>query len=510
MPDVFSTPSESLDPRDWTEFRALAHRMVDDSLDFLATLRERAPWQPMPQQVRRALTEEPLPRTGQSAEHAYEEFLVNVLPFTNGNRHPRFWGWIQGNGTPLGMMADMLAAGMNAHLAGLDQAPKLVEMQVIAWLAELMGFPRDSSGLLVSGGTMANLVGLAVARHAKAGFDVRAEGLHGQKTRLTVYASSEIHSWAQKAVELMGMGNASLRRVPVDSTLRVNVSALDGMLTADRERGMRPICVIGSAGTVNSGSIDDLDALADVAAAEDLWFHVDGAFGALARLVPELAPRVKGMERADSLAFDLHKWMYLPYEVACVLVKDTRMHEATFSLTPNYLTDEGRGVIAGGLPFADRGVELTRNFKALKVWLSLKAHGVDAFARIIAQNVAQAGALADRLTRIPHVTLAAPVSLNIVCFRFARPEHTPEAADAFNKELLLRIQETGLAIVSGSRIAGRYVIRVACSNHRSKWEDFEALASGIEKLSAEMEGPSGGPNAGSSRFAGTRPPAWGG
>ncbi|HVT37461.1 MAG TPA: pyridoxal-dependent decarboxylase [Gemmatimonadaceae bacterium] len=508
MPDAF-TSDESLDPRDWAEFRALAHRMVDDSLDFLATLGERAPWQPMPEHVRRALTEEPLPRTGQSAERAYEEFLVNVLPFTNGNRHPRFWGWIQGNGTPLGMMADMLAAGMNAHLAGLDQAPKLVELQVIAWLAELMGFPRGSSGLLVSGGTMANFVGLAVARHAKAGFDVRQEGLHGQ-TRLTVYASSEIHSWAQKAVELMGMGNASLRRVPVDGALRMSVRALREMLTADRARGMRPICIVGTAGTVNSGAIDDLDALADLAAAEDLWFHVDGAFGALARLVPELAPRVKGMERADSLAFDLHKWMYLPYEIACVLVKDARMHEATFSLTPNYLTDEGRGVISGGLPFADRGLELTRNFKALKVWLSLKAHGVDAFARIIAQNVAQAGALAERLTRIPHVVLAAPVSLNIVCFRVTRPAHAPEEADAFNKELLLRIQETGLAVVSGSRIAGRYVIRVACSNHRSKWEDFEALANGIEKLSAEMESPSASANSASGGDSGTHPHARGG
>ncbi len=477
---------ESLDPKDWQAFRALAHRMVDDSLDHLETLRDRAPWQPLPPAVRSALTSEPVPREPQSAERAYEDFLVNVLPYTNGNRHPRFWGWIQGNGTPLGMMADMLAAGMNAHCAGLDQAPKLVELQVIAWLAELMGFPKDASGVLVSGGTMANVLGLAVARNAGAGFNVRELGMQGTTERLSVYASTEVHSWAQKAVELFGMGNSSLRRVPVDADMRIRMDALRDMIAADRLAGCMAICVIGTTGTVNSGATDDLDALADLCAQEKLWFHVDGAFGALARLVPSLAPALRGMERADSLAFDLHKWMYLPYEVACVLVRDRAVHEATFSVTPSYLTDEGRGVIAGGLPFADRGVELTRNFKALKVWLSLKAEGVDKFARVIEQNVEQARRFAARITRVPDVVLSAPVSLNVVCFRVAPPSKSAEQQDALNKELLLRIQETGLAIPSGSKIGGRYVIRVACSNHRSRWEDFEALAEGIERLIARL------------------------
>ena len=486
MTDLNKHPEETLDPTDWDAFRALAHRMVDDSLDHLASLRDRAPWQPLPTAVRAALTTESVPRAPQSAERAYEEFLTNVLPYTNGNRHPRFWGWIQGNGTPLGMMADMLAAGMNPHCAGLDQAPKLVELQVIAWLAELMGFPKNASGVLVSGGTMANVLGLAVARHARAGFNVREFGMQGTSERLTVYASTEVHSWAQKAVELFGMGNSSLRRVPVDSDFKIRVDALRDMIAADRLAGCRPICVIGTAGTVNSGASDDLDALADLCARENLWFHVDGAFGALARLVPSLAPALKGMERADSLAFDLHKWMYLPYEIACVLVRDRAVHEATFSVTPSYLTDEGRGVIAGGLPFADRGVELTRNFKALKVWLSLKAEGVEKFARVIEQNVEQARRFADRIVKVSNVMLSAPVSLNVVCFRAAPPGMSPEAQDALNKELLLRIQETGLAIPSGSRIAGRYVLRVACSNHRSVWADFEALAVGIERLLAQI------------------------
>jgi glutamate/tyrosine decarboxylase-like PLP-dependent enzyme len=310
--------------------------------------------------------------------------------------------------------------------------------------------------------------------------------MQGTSARLTVYASSEVQSWAKKAVELFGMGSASLRRVPVDSDFRIRIDALRDAIAADRLAGARPICAIGTAGTVNSGATDDLDALADLCAEEELWFHVDGAFGALARLAPSLAAALEGMERADSLAFDLHKWMYLPYEIACVLVRDRVAHEAAFSVTPSYLTDEGRGVIAGGLPFADRGVELTRNFKALKVWLSLKAEGADKFARVIEQNVEQARRFAKRIVEVPDVVLSAPVSLNIVCFRAAPPAMSLDEQDALNKELLLRIQETGLAIPSGSKIGGRYVIRVACSNHRSRWEDFELLAAGIERLLGEL------------------------
>lgn len=481
-----SEPELTLDPADWEAFRALAHRMVDDTLDSLATLRERAPWQPMPPEVRAAL-DEPLPRGGEGEQAAYAQFRERIQPYPNGNLHPRFWGWVQGNGTPLGMMADMLAAAMNPHLAGFDQAPAVVEHQVIRWLAELMGFPLDSGGVLVTGGTMANVLGLNVARHARAGWDIRDTGMQGGPA-LTVYASTETHGWVRKSVELMGMGRRALRSVPVDDLDRIDLHALAAAVREDRAAGHRPICVIGTAGTVNTGASDDLDALADFCAAEGLWFHVDGAYGAWAYTSDALRPRVAGMERADSLAFDLHKWGYLPFECACVLVRDAEQHRAAFASAAPYLAQTERGVIAGGLPFADRGIDLTRGFKALKVWMSLKAHGADAITRLVEQNVAQAQHLAARVEASPVLELLMPVQLNVVCFRYA-PADLPEVErNAVNQEILIRLQEDGIAVPSGTLVRGRYAIRVANVNHRSRLEDFDVLADAVERIGGELTG----------------------
>lgn len=483
---VSARTDATLDPSDWDAFRALAHRMVDDSLDFLRALPDRPAWIPVPAATREVLASEGVPHAPQGEAAVYAQFREHVLPFTNGSRSPRFFGWVQGNGTPLGMMADMLASGMNAHMAGFNDAPRLVEERVIAWLGELMGLPRSSGGLLMSGGTMANYIGLAVARHAKAGFDIRTLGLRGGPP-LVVYGSSEVHSWAQKCVELLGLGSAALRKVPVDDACRVDVTAMRAMIAADRTAGLRPICIIGTAGTVNSGATDDLDALADLAAETGLWFHVDGAFGAMARLSPALAPIVRGIERADSIALDLHKWGFLPFEIAAVLVRDAESQRAAFSLTPSYLRDEGRGVIAGGLTFAERGPELTRGFKALKAWMSFKAHGVDAIGAIIEQNVHQARAFAERIAAVPGIELMAPVSLNVAVWRWHSAGFTDEQCDALNRELLLRIQESGLAVPSGSLMRGRYVIRTCITNHRTRWADLERFADGIAPLARAIE-----------------------
>ena len=482
-----SGPEETLDPDSaaaWAEFRALAHRMVDDMLTHLETIHQQPAWRPMPTSVRASFAE-PLPWDGEGPAAAYEEFVERVLPYPNGNLHPRFWGWVQGNGTPLGMMADMLAAGLNPHLAGFDQAPALVEHQVLAWLAELMGMPRSTSGLLVTGGSMANIIGVAVARHAAAraaGFDVREEGLHGARPAFVMYGSVETHGWARKAAELLGLGNSSFHRVPVGEDYRIDVRALASAVAEDRAAGKLPFCVVGTAGTVNTGATDHLCALAALCRAEGLWFHIDGAFGALARVSPALRAAVAGIEEADSLAFDLHKWGYLPFECACILVRDADMHRAAFATTASYLNATSRGVMAGGLPFADRGLELSRGFKALKVWLSFKAHGLSAFARLIEQNVAQAEYLAGLIRSHPHLELLAPVALNVVCFRYAPVGVAPLALNFINEELLLRIQEAGVAVPSSTVLDGRFAIRVAIVNHRSRRADFDTLVDAVTSI----------------------------
>lgn len=473
--------SESLDPQNLEEFRALSHRMVDEMIDHLATVREQPVWRSMPDSVRGAF-DDPMPHEGEGEQAAYERFVRDVLPYPNGNIHPRFWGWVHGNGTMLGMMADMLASGINPHLAGYDQAPKLVEFQVIEWMRELMGFPESASGLLVSGGTMASVTALAIARNTRAGYDVREQGLQSGGPYLTLYGSTETHNWAKKASEFLGFGSAAFRKIRVDERYRIDLEDLKRAVDEDRAKGHRPFFVIGTAGTVNTGATDDLPALADYCEKEDLWLHVDGAFGALAKASPELRDIVKGLERADSVGFDLHKWMYLPFDIACVLVRDGHTMTESFSQSASYLAKISRGVAAGGFPLAERGIELSRSFKALKAWMNLRAYGIDKIGRIIYQNVEQARYLAELVQADPHLELLAPVDLNIVCFRY-------KASDEVNQEILMRLQEQGIATPSSTVLEDRFAIRCAVCNHRSVLEDFDLLVESVVRLGREIAPP---------------------
>ena len=384
---------ETLDPEDWESMRSLAHRMVDDMLDYMRTVRERPPWQHAPNEVK-AHFEEPLPLDPQAPEEIYQEFLEYVLPYPIGNLHPRFWGWVFGTGTVLGALADLLAASMNTNSGDMSYHSAIyVEYQVLDWCKKMLGYPASASGLLTSGCSAANLIGLTVARNARAGYDLRHQGLHVAARQMTLYASQEIHSSVQKAVELLGLGSQALRRLPVDEQFRMDIQALEAAIAQDRADGHLPFCVVGAAGTTNTGAFDDLEALADLCQREDLWLHVDGAFGAWAALAPSVKHLVAGMERADSLAFDLHKWMYMPYEIGCVLVRHEREHREAFSLTPAYLAHgEGeRGLTGRDLPYlTDYDFQLSRQFRALKAWMSLKEHGADKYARLIQQNIDQA------------------------------------------------------------------------------------------------------------------------
>ncbi len=497
IPLLPQTPSTELTldpdtPHEWRELRELGHRMVDDMLSYLETVRERPVWQRLSDESKTFLsTSAPAPREAEGAEATYDAFTQHVLPYPLGNIHPRFWSWVCGTGSPGAMLAEMLAAAMNSNVHGGDHAAIYVEQQVLAWLKDALGYPKEATGILVTGGTMANVVGLTVARNAKAEWDVKTDGMFQGSRPLVVYCSTETHNSVLKAVEVLGIGSKQLRYIPTDARFRMRLDALRATIAADRKAGLLPMCVVGNAGTVNTGAIDDLHGLADLCHAENLWFHVDGAFGAAAALSPSLRPLLRGMERADSLAFDLHKWMFMPYDVGCVLIRWPGQHHRTFDYQASYLDPHGRGVTGGPMQFSRYGLELSRGFRALKVWFSLKEHGLDTFRALIEQHVAHARYLEQLVTSEPTLQLLAPVSLNIVCFRYRGHVHdigeaSEATLNAVNKEIVLRLQETGIAAPSSTVIGGKFAIRVAHTNHRSRREDFEILVREVVRLGQQI------------------------
>ena len=477
-----------LDPADWNVFRSFAHRVVDDTIEHIRTIRDSKVWNTMPQSVRDTIMDEPVPHAGMGEEEAYRAFVELVRPYPSGNLHPRSWGWVRGNGTPFGALADYLASSLNPNTGGFDQAPVLVEKKVVAWFAELMGLPPTTGGIFTSGGTMANDIGLNVARNIKAGFDVRADGLQGAHPRLLVYGATETHGWLKKGCELLGLGSSAFRKVPVDDEFCINVDELEKMIAADRAAGHRPFCVVGTAGTVNTGATDDLTALADICERERLWFHVDGAFGALIALCPEYTHIIRGMERADSIAFDLHKWGYLPFDIACTLVRRDADLLATFNVSgAAYLEVEARGAMANlGTYHANRDIELSRNFKALKAWMSLRAEGVDAWAAHIARNIRQAQHLVRLVEAHPQLELLAPAPLNVVNFRWTHAGASRQQLDDVNREVLMRLQERAIALPSATTLPKGYAIRCANTNHRTRNDDFDALVEASAAIGDEV------------------------
>ena len=478
-------PEISLDPDDWMAARAVAHRIVDDAVDHLEGVRSRAVWQQMPQAVR-ATYLTPVPDQPTPLADVYAEVSDNLLRYPMGNIHPRFFGWYMGGSNFTGALADFIAAIDGSNLGGGDTAAAATDRQVVGWLKTLMGFPDSAGGTLTSGGSMANMVGLTVARNAMAGVDVRVEGVTNLPQPLRFYASDQVHSAHQKAMEGLGLGSRSLRLVPVDAAFRMDLAALARMVAEDRAAGLKPACVIATAGTTNTGSMDDLVAIGALCRAEGVWFHVDGCIGALVRLAPENRELVAGIETADSLALDPHKWLQTPFECGCALVRDGAQHFAAFNLHGDYLQNQQRGLAAGEF-LADYGYELSRGFKALKLWMSLKEQGVRRFGQLIDQQIGLGHTLAGLVAAEPELELMAPAVINVVCFRYRGQGGSEEQLKALNTEIMLRIQESGVAVPTDTTLAGRHSLRAAITNHRTTQADLEMLVAEVLRWGRQLQ-----------------------
>jgi glutamate/tyrosine decarboxylase-like PLP-dependent enzyme len=476
---------ETLDPADWSEVTALSHRIVEDSVGYLRDIRERPAWREMPDDVRSKF-ESSLPTTATPIGEVYQEVVDNIMAYPMGNVHPTFWGWYMGSSNFTGALGDYLAAIQGSNLAGGNHAATLVDGQVVNWCKEMLGFPADASGTLVSGGSAANLIGLTVARNAMAGIDLRENGVAALPRPLRFYGSDQLHSCHQKAVEALGLGNKSLRRIATDDSMRIDISKLEAAIRQDRALGYQPACIIANAGTVNTGAIDDLHALADLADREGLWFHVDGCIGALMAIAPENRHLVSGIERAHSVALDPHKLLHAPFEAGCALVRDARVHRGTFAVTPEFLEPTTRGLAAAENWLHDFGLQTTRGFRALKIWMALKEHGVAKFGRLIDQTIRQAAMLTELIDGERMLELMAPTTINIVCFRFRSPFFGEVLMKETNLEIMLRLQERGIAVVSDTTVKGKHCLRVAIANHRTRREDLENLVQQVVSIGSEL------------------------
>ena len=436
-----------------------------------------------------SLFQSPLPAHGRPFDEVLAFVREHVLPFPMGNSHPRFFGFINATADPVGITADYLAAAMNPNCWGGDHAAVHVESEVMRWIASIVGFPPEAEGILVSGGSMANFTALAAARRATTPGNVREEGLGGEgRPRLVVYASDQVHHCVDKAVDLLGIGTRNLRKIETDDRFRVRTDLLEAAIAADRDAGLLPAIVVGSAGTVNTGAIDPLEELADLCLRESLWFHVDGAYGAMAVLSPRLKPLFAGIERADSIAADPHKWLYVPYEAGATLVREPGRLAATFRKFPEYLAADPDSPFPGPAWFAERGVELSRGFKALKVWMGIQVHGADAYARAIENDVALANFLCEQVDRRPDFERMAEQVLSIANFRW-RPSGlvlTDPQVDRLNRRIVNRLVGDGSFFLAPTILKGRAALRVCIVNFRTTRDDLTFLLDEIARVGSEL------------------------
>ncbi len=462
------------------EFRALAYQAVDLIAAQLEQLRDQPVRRPVPAGLRDKLMEQPLPQEGASPSELIDRFAEEILPYPMGNSSPRFMGWVNSPPAPLGIIAEMLAAALDPSVAGGDHAATYVEHGVLNWMKDIMGYPRSAGAVLTSGGSVANLIGLGAMRHALTSGADRDGGFYEAGAPLVIYTSVEGHSCIQKAVELLGFGSRYLRRLPVDPGFRIDLDALRRQIALDREAGLRPGCVVASAGTVNTGAIDPLAEIADLCMAEHLWFHVDASYGGMGILAPQVSGLYQGIESADSIAIDQHKWMYAPVECGCALVQDAKLMRDTYSLVPSYLRDDR------SLPwFSEFSIQQTRGFKALKLWMLLQQVGVKGYSDLIGGNIELANALAKKIEARGDFELVAKGPLSVVCFRYT-PSGVADV-DALNRALLPRLQNGGQAFLTGADLNGRPVLRACIVNFRTTAADLDLVLEAV--IAASKEAP---------------------
>lgn len=474
------------DPRStWepAEVRRLAHRVADLLADYLEGVPGRPVFAPVPIDASARWARTPAPIEGAPADAIFDEFVRDIAPYPFGNGHPRFWGWVNSPPAVIGVFAEALAAAMNPSVAGGNHAAVHVEHQVGRWFCDMMGLPATAMGLLVSGGSMANLTALAAARHARAGFDVRARGLQSGDARLALYMSEEGHGCIRKAAELLGLGSESVRVIPVNERHEMQGPALAEAIDRDLAGGVRPVAVAANAGTVNTGAIDPLAEIAEICRSRGVWLHVDGAYGAAAILSTRYRQRLSALSLADSIALDPHKWLYVPVEAGLVLVREGGRLRDAFSLVPPYLRTDGDPHGVGGPPwFSEFGYQQSRGFRALKVWMALKYYGLEGYQRAIDHDIALAAYLAGRVSDDPDLELMAEPSLSIVCFRLAPRSGTGMDLDALNRQVLEQLQLSGRAFLSSTVIRSHFVLRACIVNPLSAEQDVEAMLACVKEI----------------------------
>ena len=467
---------------DWDSARA--RDFAGRASDLYAELIERLPGLPVTgswrqeeveRAVARAVPDEPL-----GDEELFSYLRSLLFDYATYCGHPRFMGYITGPGTVPGAVADLLTAGVNMNVGGWRLAPSAteVELALVRWFAQQFGLPALAGGLLVSGGAMANFVSLKIARDDKAMWDVRNDGVAAGPP-MVLYASQEVHVVTDRAADMLGLGANAVRKIPTDRGHRMRIDALRQAIARDREDGNMPFAVVGTAGTVTTGAVDPLGDIADVCQQEQLWFHVDAAYGGPAVLADDLRPLFAGIDRADSIAFDPHKWLYTPHSGGCALIRDGSKQGVSFLVAPAYIHEDkeltGHGVDLGGL-----GPQFSRGFQALKVWVSLLAHGRRAYSERISHDAALARYMGQRVEANPELELAAPVGLSICCFRYVPAGLEPgprsdEYVSLLNDRLMSQIQLDGRAFCSNAFLDGMWALRACIVNFRTEAEDVDAL-----------------------------------